>query len=374
MPYENGGNGNRPRKKRLKKLFLRTFLITFASLATLVFAGWLTLQSVIKPPEIPDHSPPAAKTEQHEAAYVVPEAEQEDTLIGGGLHAPEGFTRSDRKNDFYTFLIFGLDEGNNTDSIMVAAYDDANKKAYVIGLPRDLKVNVKRRVKKINAAYPAGTLNGGGRIGGAEQLKREIKTIIGFTPDYFICVNLEAFERVIDAVGGVEVNVPYEMNYTDTAQDLTIQFDEGIRTLNGKEALAFARHRRNNEKRGGEWVTTKSYTDYERIENQQAVIRALISKLLTPASILKLDEFIDIFNENVYTDIALNNMGWFAYKLNDIRSADEALETYTIPTTGTTGAPDWYELPDETAIVELINSTINPYVKNIEAKDLEIAN
>jgi anionic cell wall polymer biosynthesis LytR-Cps2A-Psr (LCP) family protein len=87
-------------------------------------------------------------------------------LLLGNLPSPEGFTDDDRKELFYTFLLIGLDGGVNTDTIMVASYDAVKMEGNVISIPRDSLENVQRRVRKINAAYPAGTLFGGGRDGG----------------------------------------------------------------------------------------------------------------------------------------------------------------------------------------------------------------
>lgn len=357
------------KRKRRRRLFIKTFLITIAFFSVLIFAGWLTLKSAVKPPTIAQedgNTTTGNETDLEQAAYHLPDEEHEDGQIGDDSPAPEGFTPEDRKPLFYTFLVFGLDEGVNTDTIMVAAYDGTNHKAYVVGFPRDSKVNVKRSIKKINAAYPAGTLHGGGKDGGIDQLKRELKTLIGFIPDYYVCIDFKAFKQIVDTLGGVEVDVPINMLYDDPYQDLHINISKGVQTLTGKEALHFARYRKGNN-------GVNTITDYQRIENQQAVIKAVLDKLLKPANILKLPEFINIFNENVYTDIKLEEMAWFAKELNNVTGSD-ALETYTLPTTGTSGPPSYYELPDEAAIVTLINQTINPYVKDIEAKDLDIIN
>src|SRR5690606_21125987 len=116
----------------------------------------------------------------------------------------------------------------------------------IISVPRDSLVNVKRKVKKINAAYPAGNLNGGGKEGGINQLKRELKTIIGFVPDFYIGIDLDGFERIVDAVGGIDINVPIDMKYDDPTQDLHTNIKKGQQVLNGEDALKFARYRKGN--------------------------------------------------------------------------------------------------------------------------------
>jgi LCP family protein required for cell wall assembly len=274
-----------------------------------------------------------------------------------------GFADEDRKELFYTFLIIGLDKGINTDTIVVASYDAINKKADVINIQRDSLVNVAREVRRISAAYPTGTQHGG-RAGGIAQLQQEIKSIIGFVPDYYVSIDFNAFVKMVDTVGGVEVEVPFHMKYDDPFQDLYIDIPEGKQHLDGESALFFARYRIGNH-------GFNTVSDYQRIENQQAIIEAVLTGLLKPANIIKIPEFIEIFTEHVHSNIEKEEMLWFASQLNEIRGS-QALSTYTMPTTGTSGPPMFYEYLDEAAIVQLVNGTINPFKKDIEAKNLDI--
>ena len=259
-----------------------------------------------------------------------------------------------RKEAFFTFLIVGIDHGVNTDTIMVGSYDAVNKRGHIIGIPRDTYVDASRSVKKLNAAYSAGTRNGGGKEGGIGQLKSEIKTLIGFVPDFYVCVNFEAFENIIDSLGGVDIDVPYDMRYDDPTpgHELHIDIKAGYRRLDGANALKFARYRKSNIGSG--------ITDYKRIENQQAVMNAALEKLLTPAGLLKIPRFVQIFNDNVGSDLTAGNMLWFANQLNKIKGTD-ALTMHTLPTSGTSGPPMYYELPDKVKILDLVNETINPF-------------
>ncbi len=348
---------NKSNKHTKKSKFFKITMIVI----TVLIAGTFLFTSLIKPPSIPQDD---VNINLNEIAFLPPDGNADDMFIGNGLRAPEGFTTEDRKEQFYTFLLVGLDGGINTDTIMVASYDGINKESNIISIPRDSKVNVKRKVKKINAAYPAGTLYGGGKEGGIEQLKREAKTIIGFVPDFYVSVDLDAFVRIVDAVGGVEVDVPLDMKYDDPTQDLHINLKQGKQHLDGEEALLFARYRKGNN---GHNIIS----DYQRIENQQVVIKAILDKLIKPENILKIPEFIEIFTDSVDSDIKPENMLWFASQLNKIKGT-EALSTYTLPTAGTSGLPMYYEYLDKDAIVELVKKTINPYKKDIEAHDLDI--
>jgi len=366
MSKAKKANKNRQKKRKPAsklRMFLKTCLITFGVLTIIFAAGSVAYTLTVRPPEIPSIERSEEPDTHMNYGFIPGEWHQEDAAISG-RRAPEGFTDADRKEDFFTFLIIGLDDGVNTDTIMVASYDGVNREANIISIPRDSLVNVSRRVKKINAAFPSGTLHGGGMAGGINQLQREISTIIGFMPDFYIVIDMDAFVRIIDAVGGVDVYVPFNMRYFDPTDNLRIDIPRGQQHLDGNQALHFARFRL-----GG--ADSRTISDYDRIENQQAIIHAALEGLLRPESLLRIPEFIRIFNDNVHSDITAGNMIWFANELREIRGTD-ALSTYTIPTTGTSGLPMFYEFLCEEGILELVNRTVNPFIRDIEAHDIDI--
>ena len=363
MGKDRGGSRlEEPRKGHTaRKVLLTLILLTIVSTAALFV--WYRFFFAVAPdvPSLDDG-----------AAFHPPEFNEDDARLGAGDRAPEGVTDEDRKQTFYTVLIIGVDGGANTDTIMVASYDDVKKEANLISLPRDTLVNVSRKVKKINAAYPAGMSGSQSKdkaervAAGAAQLGREIKTLISFTPDFYVVIDLNAFVRIIDTVGGVEIDVPYAMRYRDPTQGLSINIAKGLQTLNGADALKFARYRRGSS-------GYRTISDYDRIENQQAVIKALLEKIKSPANILKIGEFVDIFSENVYTDLETGNLFWFAEQIAGLRGSD-ALATYTLPMAGTSGSPSWYEYVDREKALELVNSTINPYGVPVRPEDVDILN
>ena len=353
------------RRKRIR-LFYKTLLISLSIFSSLALSGWLAVRSLMQPPVIPEQVM-ASTHDMDDAVTAVatappeddaePPAEEED-------EPPEPIDENARKENFYTFLIIGTDNGVNTDTIMIASYDAEKTKANLISIPRDTYVEADRSVKKINAAYATGTLRGGGVEGGVAKLREELNAIIGFVPDFYVCINLRAFRRIVDAVGGISVYVPMRMVYDDPEQDLHINLSPGMQRLNGDNALKFSRYRMGNDQ-------SMTITDYKRIENQQAVIRAVLAELLKPASILKIPEFIDIFIENVKTDIQMENILWFADQFLKVKD-DGNLDTYTMPTTGTSSLPFYYEYLDEAEVVKLINDTVNPFIRDIKAEDLDI--
>jgi LCP family protein required for cell wall assembly len=270
----------------------------------------------------------------------------------------------ERKPDFFTILIMGLDGGVNSNVIMIGAYDQAAQKAYLISIPRDTRVDVQRNRRKIVAAYPVGMLGGGGHKGGVEQMKDEIQTLIGFRPDYYALLNFDAFITIIDAFGGIEIDVPFHMRYDDPYQDLHIDIQPGLQVLDGENALHFARFRRAN-------TGYQGITDYQRIENQQLVINTLLQDLLSPRTILRIPGLLRTYRDYVHTDLTLGEKIWFAGQLHAVRDVND-LSTYTLPTTGTSGPPAWYEFPYGPGILELVNRTVNPFTQDITADMLKI--
>ena len=143
-----------------------------------------------------------------------------------------------------------------------------------------------------------------------------------------------------------------------------INIPAGLQVLDGYNALHFSRYRTGNDRR-------QTISDYQRIEHQQKVLSAVASELLTPASILKIPEFMGIFNEYVDSNLTMGELTWFASQARHLGGLD-GLQMYTLPMSGTSGAPYWYELANEAGILELVNRTVNPLMRDITASDLRI--
>ena len=357
--YKKSKKKKKPRSKVL--LFAKVFLITTFSSLTVMVAAAVVYYNTVSPPEIPVRQP----------IHVVDSSgtnsssdNNENESAGPGLTAPERFTNDDRRDLFFTFLIIGLNEGTNANTIMVAAYDGVNHEANLISIPRDSLINVNRRNRKLSGAFMNGALGGRGVEGGVAQMQREVMSVVGFVPDFYIVVNYNAFTQIIDAVGGIDVYVPFHMRYDDPCQNLHIDIRPGQQTMNGATALHFARFRTNNP-------GFRGITDYDRIKNQQTVISAVIASVLRPQNIRRIPEFISIATDNVYTNLTVENMIWFASQHSEMDGTD-SIHFHTAPTTGTSGSPMWYELLDADGIVDLVNKTVNPFAHSIRLSDLDI--
>ena len=356
------------KNKRFIKFFITSFITTIAIVALAGGGVWYAVNSTIRPPEVPSIpvatvNPGQPSTGNLTLSQILGDHQQEEEEEYTWL-PPELLQFEERRPNFFTFLIFGLTEGNHANTVMVAAYDADAQQGYIISIPRDTRVDFQRNRRKIVSAYLIGNLNGGGHEGGAERMKYEVSTLVGFRPDFYISIDYEAFTSVIDSVGGVEIYVPFHKIYDDPWQNLHINIPAGQQTLDGRNALHFARYRMGNDRR-------LTISDYQRIENQQAVISAVVNELLTPASLLRIPEFVSIFGEYVYSDLDIGELMWFANQARHIGGLDN-VHFYTLPMAGTSGAPHWYELADPSGVLELVNRTVNPLVRDITLNDVRI--
>lgn len=206
--------------------------------------------------------------------------------------------------------LLGLDYrkklGNmNTDVMMVAAFNPKTKTATVVTIPRDSDLNVdgyKRH--KANGYYAA-------FYSEAKKDKKEGEALAAYARDetklllerffdvkinYTAVIDFQGFIDVVDALGGVYVNVDQDMRWVDTVDGTDINLKKGEQQLDGGQALDFVRYRKSN--RG-----TAPSSDFERNERQSQVLGAITDKLKSFGSITKIDNILNAVGNNLRTDI-----------------------------------------------------------------------
>ena len=145
-----------------------------------------------------------------------------------------------RRKGCSTILLAGTDQdGYRTDTMMLLSVDRENGKLSLVSIPRDTLVFCEYSVPKINSAYGWA----GGGESGMKELMQRVTEIIGFEPDGYVLIDLAGFEKLIDCMGGVEFNVPMDMQYSDPTQGLRIDLKAGEQKLNGDEAMQLVRFR-----------------------------------------------------------------------------------------------------------------------------------
>ena len=369
--------GNKPKKPKpqrtTKQKVLHGVFIGVTVLAAIIVVIGIALAIFIqKPAQVTQPSrgskEPTGTAEQNEGTT--------NTTRPGGVS-------SDRKEDFYTFLLVGRDTygGGNTDTIMLASYDIPNQKLSVMSIPRDTLVNVSWDIKKINSVY---NMYGGGDEG-MEALKEEVSQLVGFIPDYTFVVEWEAVGKLVDAVGGVYFDVPRRMYYNDLSQNFKIDLQEGYQLIDGDKAMQLLRWRHNSDDNGNILNSGYANGDLGRIETQQAFLQAAIEQCLQKITDVKtITGIAQIFFENVTTELSVGNLAWFAQQAIFGNSEGEKLDMnsvtfLTMPWVAANGV--WsrtynnhpsYVAPDVDEVVEVVNEYFNPYVEDLRKDELDI--
>ncbi len=327
------------RYKRRKRIFILSILLILAAAAALLW------KSLVRPPEV---TPPSVATAKPSATASASTA---------------NVVSYTRKTGFFTFLLLGKDvEAGLTDTILVGSIDTATNTLNVVSIPRDTLINVSRSYKKANGMYS----HNGGDI---EKVKAELKSLLGFTVDCYAVIDIKAFEKIVDTVGGVDFDVPVNMDYDDDIQDFRVHLMAGPQHLNGEAALGVVRFRQNNE--GSKFGPGYPRADIDRIATQQSFMKALAKQCLKIGNATKVNEFAQIFKDYVETNLSAGNMVWFGLQFLNIKSdninfmtmpanyEDYAMETACV----TVKLDDW---------LKVINSKLNPYKEEITGDKLDV--
>ena len=255
----------------------------------------------------------------------------------------------ERKGRFYTILLSGSDDGNgNSDTNILVAIDTVNGYIYGTSIARDTKAVWNGKNHKINAAFGSG---------GMEKMAEVVSDQLGIPVDYTVSVDLKGFAALVDAIGGVDFDVPVNMDYEDPYQDLYIHISKGMHHLSGSEALKVVRFR-------------KGYAtqDIGRMETQQKFLKAVAKQTLTVSNLGKIDEFVKIFQKYVKTDLTLGDLAWLGKEAISI-GADN-IEFSTLP--GVWNDHDNFIYLNKDDVLTLVNEHLNPYVEDRTADDLNI--
>lgn len=277
--------------------------------------------------------------------------------------------QSDRRSGMYTFLIVGRDTGGggNTDTMVLASFNAKTKQVKAMSLPRDTMVNVSWRNKKLNTVYNSckGSEKETQVEKGMAALKEHVGKLTGIVPDFYAMVEWDVVGQLVDAVGGVEFDVPYDMHYDDPEQDLHIHQEKGQRRLTGEDAMEVIRWRKNNGKYG-----TFQIGDAGRMKIQQDFLTAVMKECLQAKHLMNFGAFAEIFIENVETDLSAGNMVWLAQKAMGI-DMEEDVSFHTMPYTNYSRGTA-YVLPVVDEMLAIINDGMNPYKDAIAAEHLEV--
>ena len=208
--------------------------------------------------------------------------------------------------DNVSILFIGVDDsetrnqGTNesrSDALMLATLNNKEKTVKLVSIPRDSFVYIPEidYEDKINHALFKG---------GVKATIETVENLLEVPVDYYVRMNFNAFIDVVDALEGINVNVPYDRLEKDEEDQYTIQLKKGFQKLDGREALALAR-------------TRKLDNDIERGKRQQEILSAIVKKATSASSFTKYGNVIDAVGDNMKTDMTFDEMKSFLSYLKD---------------------------------------------------------
>ena len=230
------------------------------------------------------------------------------------VSAPPKWEGKERVN----ILLLGGDERGlsenatpRSDTMMVASIDPVTKKAHLLSILRDTYAEIPGHgSSRVNAAFV---------YGGPQLAMETVSNLLGIPIQYYVYVDFQGFIKLIDAIGGVEIDVEKDMYYTSRADgpEFDINLKAGLQQLDGKKALQYARFRYDAE------------GDYGRTERQRKLMKAVAGKLKSTTSILKLPKILNEIEPYIETNMDLSDM----WKLGNLgfEIRNETIESVQIP-------------------------------------------
>nr|WP_106783700.1 LCP family protein [Lysinibacillus timonensis] len=267
--------------------------------------------------------------------------------------------------DNVSILFIGVDDSEErqqmglgsprSDALILATLNNKDRTVKMVSIPRDSYVYIPylQSYDKITHAHA---------YGGTLATIETVEELFDIPVDYYVKMNFNAFIDVVDALGGIEVEVPYDRLEKDENDKYTIQLKAGLQHLNGSEALALAR-------------TRKADSDIERGKRQQEILKAIANKAANITSVGSYGSIIDAVGENMKTDMTFDEMkSFFSYLMGGMPQID------TLTLAGYDGTNDYtgayiYDL-DEQALIEtqdILKSHLGliPNTSNISGTELD---
>ncbi len=218
------------------------------------------------------------------------------TLLGQSIEDIENLGR-------INVLLLGISEDLDsrlTDTIILCSYNPQKQTASMLSIPRDTFVgknkNNAKGSDKINSLYSKG-------------INKTIKAVENLTDiniDYYIVVNTRALIEIVDIIGGVEFNVPIDMDYDDPTQDLHIHLSKGMQKIDGEKAEQLLRFRHNND--NTTYPEEYGGNDYGRMRTQREFITETLKQSMNIKNLPKIREIVNTIFENIETDLNIDDI------------------------------------------------------------------
>ena len=262
-----------------------------------------------------------------------------------------------KAKDKATVLIMGVDKREDdvgrSDTLMIATIDPRLDQATLLSVPRDTRVKIRGRgYDKINAAFA---------YGGVTLTESTVENFLGIDIDHYIIIDTNSFVKIIDAIGGVDIDVEKRMFYEDPWDDnggLVIDLYPGQQHMDGKTAVTYVRYR-------------DSEGDIGRVKRQQAFMAACMDKVTSPEIVPRIPQIVREVIDAVETDMSLRQLLELAGALK--AAAQNGLETDMVP-----GYPLYiddisYWIPDvellRISVADALGISVDPYLRERFERD-----
>ena len=243
---------------------------------------------------------------------------------------------TDRLNLKKNIVVMGVDERSDdvgrSDTLFVVMFDSSNKSASLLSVPRDTRVRIDGHGwDKINHAYA---------YGGRELTQKTVEELLGIKINNYVMVDFKGFTGLVDAIGGIDIDVEKDMYYHDTWDGFTVDLKKGRQHLDGKTAIQYVRFR---DEEG----------DIGRIRRQQHFLMAVYDKITSADMLLHIPGLAKQLTSMVKTDMPLSDMMDLGRALHSMVK-EKGLSMAMVP-----GTPKYidgisYWLPDITDLRELM--------------------
>jgi len=196
--------------------------------------------------------------------------------------------------DQINILLLGGDSRNSeiqsSDSIMIVSIDPATKKMKLLSILRDTYVNI--------PGYGEDRISRAITMGGSSMAMRTVEEWAGIPIQYYVYMNMQSFIRLIDSIGGIDLEVEKNMNYVDSNEDpmYEIHLKKGYQHLDGIKALQYVRFRHD------------AFGDLARTERQRKFLKAVVIELLTRTTVMELPKLIHFFEPYIETNLSVDDM------------------------------------------------------------------
>lgn len=258
---------------------------------------------------------------------------------------------TDRLNLKKNIVVMGVDERSDdvgrSDTLFVVMFDSSNKSASLLSVPRDTRVRIDGHGwDKINHAYA---------YGGRELTQKTVEELLGIKINNYVMVDFKGFTGLVDAIGGIDIDVEKDMYYHDTWDGFTVDLKKGRQHLDGKTAIQYVRFR---DEEG----------DIGRIRRQQHFLMAVYDKITSADMLLHIPGLAKQLTSMVKTDMPLGDMIDLGRALHSMVK-EKGLSMAMVP-----GTPKYidgisYWLPDITDLRELMEKEYNNAVEKVEKGD-----